>query len=379
MVAISPLFVMYDREVRMYPLFVFLSLGSSLCLIKAVKTNKSLNWFGYIICTMLATYTHYYSFLLLGGQWLYILINLRRLDRWIKYFLAQLIFVFLYLPWLPAFINHLQLNFGIGKFVRFPVVGGCFTKVAYLFYAFCLGQTIMPWTFWITIPAGIIYGILFVLGLKELVRSKKQLSYVLSLLCVPIIIASIYSEPMPRYLLFVAPLFFLVLGKGFEAIRPVYIKRFIVGAILAITSYGLFNYYAGREFHIMMHVDPWREVGSYLKQKVQPGDKLFNVGGIPLNYYTSFNLPVIGKHAMDVENIIHKDLLGNKPRRLWLVISDPDYTEIVREAKKEIDQKYKLDYEKKYCRNENYALKKTLFKKSFNEYRIRVLLYSRKY
>ncbi|SVC86754.1 uncharacterized protein METZ01_LOCUS339608, partial [marine metagenome] len=108
LVAISPFLLRFDREVRMYPLFVFLSIISILFFIKALRQNQSKYWIGYVIVTILNTYTHYHAFLIIASMWLFYFVRFRTYNLLLKKaLLSQFVIALCFCFWLPTFIFHL--------------------------------------------------------------------------------------------------------------------------------------------------------------------------------------------------------------------------------------------------------------------------------
>jgi len=104
----SPMAVWYSQEARMYSLFMFLSLLSLFFFIKALQQNRIIWWFGFIIFTVLALYTHYFSFFILLIEIVFFVIlliknryfkekgkfskNIKKTTIW--YFFSSLILIF---------------------------------------------------------------------------------------------------------------------------------------------------------------------------------------------------------------------------------------------------------------------------------------------
>src|SRR5436853_258789 len=68
------------QEARMYPLLGLLALGSWVSLDLAIQSRKARHWAVYAVCGALMLYTHYFGFLVLGSQVLYLIPRWRR-DR----------------------------------------------------------------------------------------------------------------------------------------------------------------------------------------------------------------------------------------------------------------------------------------------------------
>ncbi len=375
LIAISPLHILYDREVRMYSLFTLLTIISLYFFIRALREGRTKLWVGYTIFTVLNTYTHYHAFLIILFQWIFYIIRFKHYRHLIKkVVISQLVIGICFSFWLPSFLYHLKHYSVLGEeTTRFPTTLGAWIKPAYLFFSFSIGQTVLPWNYTIVIPSLIIFSIAFTFGIKRLFREKESLQFFLMSLFVPIFAGLFISDMMPRYFLFLAPIYTLIIAKGISSFPNTKIQVVSVMVITILLCYSLKNYYTNKEFHIMAHVDPWREVGDYLKENVKQDDIAFNIGGIPINYYTGFNMPVLETNVIQV---IREELQAKEnPFRIWLIVSNPKYKKEGEDAIRWMNEHYSLISEKRYLRDPDYFRKAKLFKKDFLEYRIRVYLY----
>lgn len=108
LLAVSPYHVHYSQEFRMYSLFTFLVLLSWFFLWEK-------KWTHYTICIALIAFTHYFGFLLLLSQLVYILLEGHDIQKGIKSIgIAMLPFVL----WLPTFFQ--QLNTAKLSYVSLP-------------------------------------------------------------------------------------------------------------------------------------------------------------------------------------------------------------------------------------------------------------------
>ncbi|NIN70219.1 MAG: hypothetical protein GTO63_37185, partial [Anaerolineae bacterium] len=65
LLAVNAYHVQYSQEARHYALMVFLALLSLIFLLKALRGNSTGLWIGFVICTALGLYNHYFAFLFL--------------------------------------------------------------------------------------------------------------------------------------------------------------------------------------------------------------------------------------------------------------------------------------------------------------------------
>ncbi len=93
------------QEARMYPLLGLLALGSWFSLLRAVQSRRARDWALYAACSALMLYTHYFGFLVLGSQALYLAPRWRRDPRALRDALLALGAVaVLFAPWVPTLL-----------------------------------------------------------------------------------------------------------------------------------------------------------------------------------------------------------------------------------------------------------------------------------
>ncbi len=375
LVAISPFLLRFDREVRMYPLFVFLSIISIFFFIKALRQDQSKYWIGYTIVTILNTYTHYHTFLIVASMWLFFFVRFKTYKYlWKKALVSQVVIALCFCFWLPTFIVHLTNMSALGgEPTRFPTIFGFWVKPAYLFFSFSLGQTVLPWNFLIVIPGVIIFSCLFFYGIKSMLKTKETAVFFLIFLLFPILLALLISDAMPRYLVFLSPIYCLIIAYGISSISHNIFQIFAFFLVTILIGFSLVNYYQNREFHILANVDPWREVGKYLSENIKKDDQVINIGGTPLKYYAGLNVPILGANTM----VTLKQMKIHETGRVWLIVSNPAHKKKGEEAIQWMNKHYNIIAEKKYYKDPDYIRKTKYFKKQFLEYRIKVYLYGK--
>ncbi len=121
--ALSPLFVYYAQEARMYSLLMLLSTLSSYSMIRLSREPESRLWWAtYALSAAGALYTHYFAVLLLLTHnvvalvWLAARRRTGLLGRWL---LGQIAVALLFLPWMPTAIE--QVRIGQGTWWRVPL------------------------------------------------------------------------------------------------------------------------------------------------------------------------------------------------------------------------------------------------------------------
>jgi uncharacterized membrane protein len=369
--AIMPLMLIYNRELRMYSLFVTLSCLTLYLLLRIVEEEKFLWWALYSLATFLTLIAHYHGLLVLFAQGLFFLLYAirsgRPLPKLLHFGLAAGAALLLFLPFLPALLDAVR---GTTDIMWRSGAKSIVVSIGYLAFSLALGQTIMPWNI-LAIIGALGFAVLLIAGLKTCRKNSNIVFLMLSYGVIVFIVGPIISHNMPRYYLFFVPLMCLFLATGLARAA----NRIIIFAALALllvswASSGL-NYYAGREFHVLSSVDPTREVADYLSKNAAPGDAI--IGGTQ-----SLRLYYLPQHVL--KNPIAASLpqfLQNAPDippTVWLVVNNPISTEKGDAMRGELTATYgyKLEENRRFLRDPNFARKQKYFKKPFAEYRIDV-------
>lgn len=95
--ALAPLWLIRDREARMYPLLALLTVASFFVLLHALERKSWRYWLGYGVTALALLYTHYLAVFVLLGQGVYALSRWRELGR---AFWVALLPLLLFVPWL---------------------------------------------------------------------------------------------------------------------------------------------------------------------------------------------------------------------------------------------------------------------------------------
>lgn len=338
---LSPLYLWYAQEIRMYTLLVALSIASVYALLRAVGDGKpEIRWGGtYLLITAAMVYTHYSAFFLLGFQGLYLTAQTLRRRRWwllIPTTIAGLVT----LPVVPFVVRRL----GLGPERDFHFVP-LWIMLRDLWNAFSLGLSV---DFHRVYPLDVVFLGLVVVGLLVLIRHRQGVAlFLLGYLFAPILAlyAASYLKPMyqgARHLMIVSPAYYLLLGAGLLAPRqrvrlapPV---RSALGAALVasmavvVISAGLSttNYFTDPRYL----KDNLRGLARYFQAHHGPKDALILSDGVltlAFQYYLGEDAPIdavprFGTHLTpDFPNRIRA--LMDRYDRLWFMSPHPPVRE----------------------------------------------------
>lgn len=262
--SISSYHVWYSQEARPYMLFVFLSVFSTLFLIRK-------KWLLFCLTTILSFYALYFAPIVAVGQGIYIFLTQKKdINSFIKYLSISLLF---FVPWLPYFINQLTIGTN-GFFTGWKdIVSVSPIRIIPLTFAkFIISKS--------SIANNYLYGfailpvlLIFILSVRKIYYGKKGRSLLIlffSPFLLTILISLIIPIAAPQRLIFLLPLFFLIIAGGIEFIRKP-MSYFLIIIVLVTSLLSLYNYYVNP--HVQR--EKWREATEFVEQGGKDSIALF--------------------------------------------------------------------------------------------------------
>jgi mannosyltransferase len=214
---LSPLFIRYSQEARMYTLAAAIVMSATYVLIRALETRSRKLWIVYGILVSLGMWTHYFTALAWIAHWVWRYSVTRQsgargkvlakkfFDK--NWLMAHIIAVGLFLPWLPAMVIQLVV-IQTGGFWIIPVGVDTFSTYFGTLVYFLEHDRVTGW-----LAAGLLAGGAFVtyVSLRTYKKGskffKRNYLLVLAMAAVPPIVLFIVSLPpltssfVERYLL----------------------------------------------------------------------------------------------------------------------------------------------------------------------------------
>jgi len=317
--------IYYSQEVRMYSLFLLLTVSSYYIFwLYLNKTNRQHSWLLVFVNTALL-YTHYYGILVIAVQMLWVagsfmlkigrdrIINI--LQKAAKTGSPYLWTGLLFLPWLKVLRIQLDQSFygGVPFYSNTQNLYNNFlTIIARMSWQTIYDQIVtkrfgnlfgFPWPTYLLSPFELIFFGLFFLGvvysILRTTSSRRQIGFLLLWLVVPILfVILINGNTNPRYYIFLLPpyLIFIALGlsglwKGVTGLLGKKPGRIVYGfamvPLVMVIMLSLYDYY------FRLEKENWREVGAFLEQNTNKEDFILVLGG----------------HAAYLEHYYHGDAL----------------------------------------------------------------------
>jgi len=328
--AVSPVLVYYSQEARMYGLVTLLAAASIYWAVRVFQKPRGVGpWLAYFLTTLGAAYTHYYAFFVILAQNLVIVLTLlrrRKKSALIRWLAVQAALALAYVPWILV-----QSGFLSGKAsTRFDEwnLPTALRIAGEPLGSFGAGLTLPPAPSWIVTG---LFLIAIAAGLVALLRRRRgpESWLIVAYLFLPLGLAWLVNPIMPffyaRYLLLIAPAFYLLAAWGLVSLGRLWRPLTIIGAVplLAGSLVGLGSYYTdeahvrGRYGQMMAPVGAHAQPGDAIllaNQLQQPIFEYYQPEGIDAHFFPKHDYPLEDpRTAADLE------ALAAEHSRLWLV------------------------------------------------------------
>ena len=211
LLAISPVFVRYGQEMRMYTLVLAIVFAATYVLQLAIDNGKKRWWAMYAILLALGMWTHYFCAFAWIAHLVYLFLVYRKKIFQKKIILSYIGAVALFAPWVPSLIRQtasVESGFWIGD-VSFHTLANYVTESL----VFQKSGDLKGWLLILVLLA-----IVTIIALA--IASRKKLRMLLSMMLVPLLALILLSMPplspmfVTRYILFSIVSISLVAGVG---------------------------------------------------------------------------------------------------------------------------------------------------------------------
>ncbi len=198
--AISPNFVRYGQEMRMYTVIAAIVFAATFVLQLAIDNKTKKWWIIYAVLVALGMYTHYFCAFAWVAHVVYLLFVYGKKFFSEKKFTVYILSVLLYLPWIPGLLSQVKTVQGGGFWIGDVSVNKISSFLTETFVYENTGET-KNWLLILFIAAvGLFVYLTF--------RYRKQLKMLLCMAIVPVLSLILVSMPplrsmfVPRYMLY---------------------------------------------------------------------------------------------------------------------------------------------------------------------------------
>jgi len=315
---LSPLYLWYSQEARMYTLITFLLLLSSYAMLRAISGGTRRWWTVFALANIAAAYTHYFAFVVIAFQFLFTVYSLlftdlrkqfthypstslRTSSTRIAIAFASILVAFL--PWVPNVIARLgqDVSYWRGNLKLDETV-------RHIFINFTTGESVLEAQGqWIAVGwlVCLVVGLLgwVVASRRSQVASRQSpekishspthpIIFLVLYFIVPLALLLFLFSRNPkfnaRYLMIASPAFFLLLSAGLVNLHTIFQRgkiftRVITGALLLTVYCSLFTtaLYADSNafFDPAFTKADFRGVANYIQQNIQPNETIILTSG----------------------------------------------------------------------------------------------------
>ena len=320
--SINPYQIWYGQDARSYSMVVCFGVASVILLVMALRENRRHLWILYTIITALSIYSNYEAFLIVLLEGVFVAIcwlGRRYRDRTLYWLATQAVIGILFLPWIP-------IAWQIQYYEAWWEPISPLYLLWRLLTLFSLGTSADP-----KLGSWFVLGFILILGAGLLAirwklsekRNREGALVGLLYLFVPIgvaLVAVLVTEHMlERYLLVVAPAYYLVLGCGLSLLSQ---RWYLWGGSVFFVALGsalsLQNYY----FDPYFSKADYRGAAQHLTTFGRPGDAVIVDGFKPelLRRYYHGDIPL---YAIDEET--SPQLLPEiaaRQSRVWVLLEN---------------------------------------------------------
>lgn len=332
----APSILMYSTEIRMYSWCQLFVVCSVIISYKLARKDNTILWVLFCGVNALAAYTHYFAGMavMIVAVCLIINIIITKVDfrkRFVKWLIANVCTVILYIPWLTVFINQLQS-----------------VKEDYWIAAFTLSDLGKYATFVFGKFPGffaIIYAIIVCAAIVLLIVRRKKIKtfqfatlnsviffgYILGGILLSVIITPVFVQ---RYIAVVLPCLWLFVIFTFlgDDNNKIYIAAIIVAVPLLV-----YNYYLEYHWKFIDNKDNSSLYYSF-KDEVKKEDIIFHDNAHSLSImsvYMPDNESIITKKSIEVEKFkdweqlspnidVQKEINIPDADTVWVILSKED-------------------------------------------------------
>jgi 4-amino-4-deoxy-L-arabinose transferase-like glycosyltransferase len=321
LLAFSAFHIDHSSEARGYSGLVLFSILSSYYFIKGLKENQFTSWMAYVFFTVLGFYSHVFMFAVSVSQFFSSLIfvggrkwascKIEITQRALRSFFLALLCagittLLIYSPVLPAFFRNLG---------RMQVV-----TVSRVPFMVSLVQSLFPGCN--SSAGGVVYGILFVVGLYCILKKDPTLFLYFLVLCMLPLSLYLVINPMfvfERYFIFTLPAVLLIVSQGIMGLTTRLRGIYKNGVIVVSLALLVFLQVPAIGTIVSQDRQNYREAIRYVEGEMsdETKDLIFSIGyaGEHFQYYASDSTIVTPETLDELSALMQgKD-------RLWCLIT----------------------------------------------------------
>ena len=141
-------------------------------------------------------------------------------------------------------------------------------NTAFNVFSLFVSESVAPWYWWLSVPAGLAVLLCVVLVAWWLPRPARRFLFYSAVL---IVVMALLGILQTKYLLMLSPWVLLPVGVAIEAAKPRWATFALAAALLIIGAAGWYGIYSRRYYSAPRFIEPWQEVAGDAAAKISGG------------------------------------------------------------------------------------------------------------
>jgi hypothetical protein len=256
----------YDRLAAWYSFSFLLVAGLTLSYFKYLEEQTTSRWSAFLLFSMALVWTNYFGWAILACIALDQILRAKAKETAApaKAILGTIGVLFLaFLPLTFAFRS--ELSKGLSLHQR-PL--GILANTAFNVFSLFVSESVAPWHWWLSVPAGLAVLACLVLVVWWVPRPARRFLLYSALL---ILVMALTGILRTKYLLLISPWVLLPVGVAIESAKPRWATFGLAGALLVIGAAGWYGIYSRRFYAAPRFIEPWQEVALDATTKIRNG------------------------------------------------------------------------------------------------------------
>lgn len=264
-----PFGFLFGRLAGWYSFSFFLVAGLTLSYLKYMEDQRPGRWAVLFIFCAALVWTNYFGWAILGCLAVDQVVRSRSGETVAPPKIILGTAALLCLSFVPLFLAfRAELSRGMNLHQgAVPILANAAFNVFSLF----VSESMAPWNWWFSIPAGLAILLCVALTVWRLPRSARRLVYYSAFLLLTMALTGILRT---KYLLMISPWVLLPVGIAIDAEKPRWATFAMAGALLFIGGAGWYGIYSRRYYSAPRFIEPWEEVAGDAAGKIRGGTKV---------------------------------------------------------------------------------------------------------
>lgn|GEM_PF-3070515 len=349
LLALSPFWMQFSCMARYYSLSAMVFCAF---LWFFLRTRGSPSLYAVLLCGILLALTGYTNYIVFGVSFIVVLSEVfTSRDNRARRNMAILCMIALLcmLPLVSLVIRQTRGMVSWGQSSQFAtLIPTLAISIIYPIYSFSVSETVMPWSVWASIPGLCIVFLLLYRARRNVFLARLLIIGLLfGIGVISVVARSLPLVYVPSRLLFLLPIWMMLLSEGYATVRFKRWGGLILGVLFAVYVYGGVNLVSGKEYHNSTYIVPWKTIVQTIREDPESNHLVITTEEYPLFHYGPDLRYQLVRPGYDVIS----ELENKFPAVIWLVErdrADPQRRMLLDPLERWLVRKYNRDREFHY-------------------------------